>query len=54
MTLSVNRVTAHTGLPKSQLPDSSACEAELSFLRMSSVWCQSMACRHLYDLVFKS
>lgn len=27
--ISVNRVTTHTGLPKSWLPDSSASEAEL-------------------------
>lgn len=53
MTISVNRVTTHISLPKSQLPDSSTSEAELSSLQMSWVWCQSMAHRHLYDLIFK-
>lgn len=53
MTISVNRVTTHIGLPKSQLPDSSTSEAELPSLQMNWVWCQSMAYRHLYDLIFK-
>lgn len=53
MTISVNRVTTHSGLPKSQLPDSSASESELSSLQMSWVWCQSVGCRRVYDLVFK-
>lgn len=53
MTISVNRVATHTGLPKTQLPDSSASEAELSSVQMGWVWCQSMAYRHVYDLIFK-
>lgn len=53
VTISVNRVATHTGLPKNQLPDSSACEAELSSVQMGWVWCQSVAYRHVYDLVFK-
>lgn len=53
MTISVNRVATHTGLPKNQLPDSSAPEAELSSVQMGWVWCQSMAYRHVYDLIFK-
>lgn len=50
-TISVNRVTTHTGLPKNQFPDSSTSEAELS-LQRSRVRCQLMAYRHLYDLIF--
>lgn len=53
MTISVNRVATHIGLPKTQLPDSSASEAELSSVQMGWVWCQSMAYRHVYDLIFK-
>lgn len=53
MTISVNRVATHIGLPKNQLPDSSASEAELSSVQMGWVWCQSMAYRHVYDLIFK-
>lgn len=51
MTISVTRVTTHFGLPKSQLPDSSASEAELSSQQMSWVWCQLVAYRHFYDLI---
>lgn len=53
MTISVNRVATHMGLPKKQLPDSSASEAELSSVQMGWVWCQSVAYRHVYDLIFK-
>lgn len=53
MTISVNRVATHIGLPKNWLPDSSASEAELSSVQMGWVWCQSMAYRHVYDLIFK-
>lgn len=52
MTISVNRVATHIGLPKNQLPDSSS-EAELSSVQMGWVWCQSVAYRHEYDLIFK-
>lgn len=53
MTISVNRVATHIGLPKNHLPDSSASEAELSSVQMGCIWCQSMAYRHVYDLIFK-
>lgn len=53
MTISVNRVATHIGLPKTQLPDSSVSEAELSSVQMGWVRCQSMAYRHVYDLIFK-
>lgn len=53
MTISVNRVATHIGLPRNQLPASCASEAELSSVQMGWVWCQSMAYRHVYDLIFK-
>lgn len=53
MTISVNRAATHIGLPKKQLPDSSAPEAELSSVQMGWVWCQSVAHRHEYDLISK-